>query len=283
MKASTLYQQLETDFITPAMTDQWAQYMDEVEDFLCDNFKQRSMGLVCDFSREIKQVYTAVFPSFPVMQTVLEEGVEDALLFVHHPSIWDIRRSPQVFYQMDRDQLGQFRDRQLSIYNLHVPLDNYSDYSTSCTLARALGLQIESAFAPYFGGMAGVFTSTQCSAVSELKAKFEQALGHEAVLYDYGSPDIRDGRVAVVAGGGNDKDVLREIAEAGVNVFITGISARTQHSETAHEYARQQGISILGGTHYSTEKFACQAMVDYFKKLGLPARFIPDIPVMEDR
>jgi len=55
-----------------------------------------------------------------------------------------------------------------------------------------------------------------------------------------------------------------------------------QRSHEAHAYARQRGISILGGTHYSTEKFACQAMVKYFTKLGIPAQFIPDIPVMED-
>lgn len=87
MKASQLYQHLEKDFITPEMSDEWAQYMDSITDFLCDNFKKRSMGLVCDFATQIKKVFTAVFPSSEVMQRILDVGAQDAMLFVHHPSI----------------------------------------------------------------------------------------------------------------------------------------------------------------------------------------------------
>jgi len=50
----------------------------------------------------------------------------------------------------------------------------------------------------------------------------------------------------------------------------------------AHKIAEENGINVLGGTHYSTEKFACIAMVDYFKKLNLPSEFIEDEPVLED-
>ena len=131
MKATQLYQQLEEDFVTAEMSDDWVQYMDSVADFLCDNFKGRSMGLVCDFAAEVKKVYTAVFPSREVMQRILDDGAEGAMLFVHHPSIWDIRKAPDVFQQMDRDLLEQFKEKRISIFNLHVPLDNFGEYSTT--------------------------------------------------------------------------------------------------------------------------------------------------------
>ena len=35
-------------------------------------------------------------------------------------------------------------------------------------------------------------------------------------------------------------------------------------------------------THYSTEKFACIALCDYFEELGLNCEFIEDNPVLED-
>jgi hypothetical protein len=54
------------------------------------------------------------------------------------------------------------------------------------------------------------------------------------------------------------------------------------HSRAAHEFAQAKKINILGGTHHSMEKFACIAMCDYFKKLGLSCEFIEDIPVLED-
>ncbi|MBL7078183.1 Nif3-like dinuclear metal center hexameric protein [Candidatus Shapirobacteria bacterium] len=282
MKITQLYQQLEKDFITPKMSDEWAQHMDSVADFLCDNFKKRSMGLVCDFANKINKVYTAVFPSKKVMQKILIGGTCDAMLFVHHPSIWDIRKAPEVFQQMDRDLLRQFKNKRISIYNLHVPLDNFGDYSTSVSLAKVLGIKPEKAFAPYFGSLYGVFGKTNLATVYEVKEKFEFAVGHGVSLYKYGDDEIKNGVVALITGGGNEVEMLEKITKEGVNVFVTGVALKNDFSKKAHEFAEKHKINILGGTHYSTEKFACMAMVDYFKKLGLPAEFVEDEPVMED-
>jgi len=282
MKAIQLYQHLEKDFITPEMSDKWAQYMDSVDDFLSKNFKKRSMGLVCDFTTEINKVYTSVFPSRNVMQKILDDGTQDVMLFVHHPLIWDIRKAPEVFQQMDRKLLQQFKDRRISIYNLHVPLDNFGEHSTSVTLAKALGIKTGKPFAPYFGSLCGVFGKTTLATVQDLKRRFQDAVGHEVSLYNYGDNEIKNKTVSIVAGGGNEVDILKDIVKAGVNIFITGITVKNDHSKKAHDFAEKHRINILGGTHYSTERFACISMVDYFKKIGLPSEFIEDNPVMED-
>ncbi len=282
MDAQKLYSKLESDFITPEMSDDWAQYMEPVADFLSDNFKKRSMGVVCDFAREISRVYTAVFPTQEVMQQVLDGGVEDAMLFVHHPSIWDIRKAPEVFYQMDRKLLQQFKDRRIAIYNLHVPLDNYGGYSTTVNLAKAVQAEPLEPFAPYFGAMSGVIAKVPFKTTDDLKRQFEKAIGHQVSLYQYGAKEIADGNIGLVAGGGNDAETLRELVERGINTFVTGITVRNDHSEPAHWFAEKHGINLLGGTHYSTEKFACQAMCDYFEDLGLPTKFISGEPIFED-
>ncbi|MCP4647167.1 MAG: hypothetical protein GY852_05430 [bacterium] len=77
-------------------------------------------------------------------------------------------------------------------------------------------------------------------------------------------------------------DFLKEITKEGVSVLVTGITAKNAHSKESHDYAKANGISILGGTHYSTEKFACKKMCDYFNGLGLESEFISGKPVMED-
>jgi putative NIF3 family GTP cyclohydrolase 1 type 2 len=118
--------------------------------------------------------------------------------------------------------------------------------------------------------------------VQDLRKRFEKAVGHEVSLYDYGDNGIKDRIVAVIAGGGNNIDMLEEIIKAGVNTFVTGITVKNEHSRKAHEFAKEHKINILGGTHYSTEKFACIAMCDYFGKIGLPFEFIEDKPVTED-
>ena len=282
MEAAPIYQRLEDDFITPEMSDDWARHMPFIADFLCDNFKSRSMGLVCDFTAEICHVYTAVFPSSTVMQQVLDEEEQEVMLFVHHASTWDIRRAPEVFQQMNRNLIQQFKRKKISIYCLHVPLDNWGEHSTSSTLAKALGIAPTKPFAPYFGSMAGVFGNTDCLSVQNLKLRFQEAVDHDVSLYNYGDIEIKDGAVAVIAGGGNTVDMLKEISDANVNTLITGIAVKNERSKEAHEYAEKNKLNILGGTHYSTEKFACISMTRYFSELGLPTKFITDEPVMED-
>lgn len=282
MEAKKLYNHLENDFIKPDMSDDWARYMEEIQDYLSENFKKRSMGLVCDNSKLINKVYTAVFPTNEVMEKILAEGAEDALLFVHHPSIWDITKAPKVFSQMDKKLLKKFQEKRISIYNLHVPLDNFGKYSTSNTLAEALGISELQGFAPYFGAMCGSFGKTKNKTVNELSKEFENAVGHKTSLYQYGNKTIKNQRVALIAGGGNDIEYLQQIADKGINTFVTGITAKNSHSQKAHDFAKEHKINVLGGTHYSTEMFACIAMCDYFKKLGIESEFIPGKPGLED-
>ncbi len=281
MHSTQLYQNLDHDFIKPGMSDDWLSGMQEISAYLSDNFKQRQMGLVCDFTDTINHVFTAVFPSDKVMQTILDKNINQALIFLHHPMIWDIRKAPQIFSNIKTKYLDELKARQIAIYALHVPLDDFGSYSTSSTLADSLQISKKTAFGEYFGGMAGVIGEASVSSVSELRKIFATAVGHEVNLYDYGTDEIKDKKVAVVAGGGL-RESIQEVADKGINVLVTGISSRNSHSQASHDIAKQHGVSILGGTHYSTEKFACQKMCEYFKNQGLSTEFIADDPLMED-
>lgn len=282
MKSNALYDQLEKDFVLPGMTDDWTQSMGSLSDLVTPQFKARSIGLVCDFAQHVITVRTAVFPSEKVMANVLDEGIEEAMLFCHHAATWDLRRAPEVFTPIDRNLLEGFKTKKISIYVLHVPLDHYGKYSTSVTLAQSLGIVPEKAFAPYFGGTCGVIGSGKIKSTLELKKTLEGIVGHSAALYEYGDPTIANGKIACIAGGGNSVGFLKEIASEGVNTLVTGISAVNAHSQAAHNFARENLINILGGTHYSTEAGACRALCEYFEVLGLPSRYVDDDPVFED-
>lgn len=163
-----------------------------------------------------------------------------------------------------------------------MPLDNYSEYSTSKTLADALDIEIEKSFAEYRGALCGVIGKTKCENIEELNNKFSKALGHTTILYSYGDNIIKDGRIAIVAGGGNNKDTISEMLENNVNILITGISINDGSHSEIHKLEQKNCINLLGGTHYSTEKFACQRMCNYFEKLGLYSIFIEGQPIYED-
>ncbi|HOW29318.1 MAG TPA: Nif3-like dinuclear metal center hexameric protein [archaeon] len=279
MNAQNLYDKLEIDFIARrGLSDDWKEI--GTDKYLSPNFKKRSMGIVYDFNTEIKKVYTAVFPESAVLKKILSKKETDVLLFVHHPMVWDITKK-SIFTSISEKDLKMMKKRRISVYNLHVPLDNFGKYSTTNTLCKELNIKVETQFAPYFGALCGVVGTIDLENISDIKKRFEKILGHKSMLYKYGTDKLNKYKVAVVAGGGNDLDILEKIPKD-CNLFITGITAKNDYSKNAHDFSKKRKLNVLGGTHYSTEKFACIAMVEYFKKLGLPCEFIPGKPVMED-
>lgn len=197
---------------------------------------------------------------------------------------WDITK-PKPFLSIPKSLLQRLKDGRISIYNLHTALDKNGQYSTTVNLAGACGIEKTDDFYEYSGGHVGVIGVTECVSVKELKAKLEKAFGHAVVLYGYGDEKITDNKAALIAGGGNIKEVYGMLRAEGINTFITGITSATTGYEPAvraHEKARENSINIIGGTHYSTEKYACIKMAEYFKALGLPCEFIPDRPCMQD-
>lgn len=280
MNARELYQKLERDFVLSCCSDKWwfADY-----EYITDNFRNRSMGLLTDNTDSIERVYTAVFPSDAVIDKILSDDVRDALLFVHHPLQWDVLK-PGFFHAIPRKYLKSLMDRNISIYNLHVPLDRNGAYSTSVNLAKALGIQVVDEFWEYFGVKVAVVGKTECKTIDALMHRFEDAVGHAVRLYQNGDDIIRGGLVAVAAGGGHDKGIYAYLAEQRINTYVTGITRAGDYPPCieAHETARDNEINILSGTHYSTEKFACIKMVAYFTRLGLPCEFIEDKPCIED-
>ena len=283
MKASGLYARLEEDFVDPAFSDDWYEYMDSgVRSFVCENFAKRSIGLVCDFADEVSSVFCATFPSDSALEYVLDSGVSDALVFSHHAADWDIRKDP-VFTQMNPQLLARLRERRISVYVLHTPLDAPSEFSTSTTLAQALGCAVVGEpFGSYNGALVGVVGETQVGSARALQEHAAGVVGHAASLYAYGADEIAGGLVGFVGGGGTDAQFFRDAAALGLNTYVTGITALSEYSAKAHGVAKELGVNLIGLSHYSSEKFALLRMVEYFEELGLSAEFIPEEPVLAD-
>lgn len=279
MKAKKLYKKLDSDFELDNCKDDWKEM--EYNEYISDNFKKRYMGILLDNSQDIDSVYTAVFPSDKVLNKILNLGKGNILLVTHHPMIWDIR-NPSVFQNISKSLLPTLKRKKISIYSIHVPLDKNGEYSTGTSLARALSIDVEGEFYEYFGAKVGVYGKTKLKTPEELAEKLSSIVEHKTKLWKYGSDDINNQKVAVVGGGGNNIEGIEEIAELGINTYVTGVTVLNDFSKKTHEFEKEQGINLIGGTHYSTEKFACIALCKYFEKMGFTCEFIEDQPVLED-
>jgi len=168
---------------------------------------------------------------------------------------------------------------------MHIPLDSNGDYSTSVSLAKELQLQITGEFCEYLGCKLGVICETAFTKLEDFASHIEKILGHEIKIRRYGNDIIERKTVAVAAGGGCVDFVAEELAALGINTFLTGCTKPIPSFEPNMEFHRIAGenkINLVGATHYSTEKFACMAIVKYFAGLGIEAEFIEGAPCMED-
>lgn len=283
MKAKLLYKQLDSDFELAQLKDDWSWM--EFNEFYSAIFKQRFMGLVLDNAEEITCVFTAVFPSDAVLNWILDSGEMDVLLLTHHPLTWVSTETDANFLAIPRELLASLKGRRIALYTLHTPLDKVGPYSTSMTLANAIDVVPDTTFCEYQGVHVGIIGTTELTTVTELAKKVESAVGHLVKVWNYGSEKIQGQRVAVVAGGGNIPEVIKEIVEAGLNTYVTGITKKNpRYPDTLkfHKAAEKEDINVIAATHYSTEKFACIAVLDYFEKLGLKGQFIEDKPLLTD-
>ena len=275
MNAKELYSKLDIDFDIECLKDDWS-FM-RFNNYIAPSFKKRYMGVVLDNTSEVKKVYTATIPDLDILEKLILTNQTDILLFSHHAMGYDPTIPGFPFYDIPEDYLLKLKQQRISFYVLHAPLDKNGVYSTSVSLAKHLNIEIVDEFCEYEGVKCGVLCKTDIKTATELAEYVNFIVGHEVKLIRNGSDEIHNGRVAIAAGGGSVGFAAKEIFELGINMYITGNTRKVPLVESITEFHRiveEKKINVIGATHYTTEKYACIAMVRYFEKLGIPAEFL---------
>jgi putative NIF3 family GTP cyclohydrolase 1 type 2 len=275
MKAKKLYARLDRDFGVDNLRDDWS-FM-RFNNYITPSFKRRYMGVMLGNTGKIEKVYTAVFPDLDILDKLLATKEREILLFTHHAMGYDPTISGLPFYDIPEEYLQKLKKQRISLYTLHNPLDKNGEFSTSVNLAKNLGLELTGEFCEYDGMKVGILGKTELKSILELVERVKSTVGHEVRLLANGDHEIHEGRVAVAAGGGNLGFVVKEIADLGINTYITGCTREVPGFEPVDEFHRvisENKINVIGATHYSTEKFACIAMTGYFRQIGIPSAFL---------
>jgi putative NIF3 family GTP cyclohydrolase 1 type 2 len=238
-----------------------------------------------DNSDNIEKVYTSTIPDTIVLDKILTRNETDVLLFSHHAMGYDPTLEGFPFYNIPVNYLKQLKEKRISFYVLHIPLDKNGPYSTSVNLAKTLQLPVVGEFCEYLGCKVGAICKTDFTKLSDFALHVKKVIGHDIKVRQYGNEIIENRRIAIAAGGGCIDFVARELSALDVNTYLTGLTKPMPSFEPGmefHRIAKENKINVVGATHYSTEKFACMAMVDYFVKLGMEAEFVEGTPCMED-
>jgi putative NIF3 family GTP cyclohydrolase 1 type 2 len=237
-------------------------------------YEGRWNGLLVRGADEVERVATCVFPSDRVVG-LLEPGT---FLFSEHPI--DYGDEPG-FRPLARETFARMRRDGIGFYHVHAPIDQHPEVSPSRLCAAAMGVPVAEEYLPIaegFGGGAAVIGDSDAT-LDELAERLAAELGPEVpvtVVRRRAGTDAA-GRVAVVGGGGADREALVESLARGSQSFVTG-GVFTRWAAEFLALAEERDVGVIDGTHYGTEIPPQRAMVGWFRELGLEAEFVPDGP-----
>jgi putative NIF3 family GTP cyclohydrolase 1 type 2 len=221
-----------------------------------------------------------VFPSDDVLTEVERRASgAPALIFTHHPM--DFETSGRGLWPIGAEWLARLREKRISLYAAHAPLDCHETVSTSRSLARAIGVPAEHTFAMYFGGHAGVYGEVEPVPFGAFLERVKSGVGIEHLERKEHSQTVH--RVAVVAGGAAYPGLMEEALEVGCDTYVTGDFQVRHGGEWAEQnrphfdaFVGSVPLNLIGASHYATESLVLrQEMLGVFNSLGLQAEFVP--------
>jgi putative NIF3 family GTP cyclohydrolase 1 type 2 len=244
------------------------------------DFCVRFNGLMLRAAETVEQVYCAAFPGPEVVGQVLEGRKGSALLFLHHPV--DMEVAGTGFLPIAPRVLEEMKAMGISVYSCHAPLDCHHEIGTNASIVQAFQAQVERSFAQYGSGFAGRIGLIRPVSLDELITKGKEVFGVERVKVG-GTEPASISRVAIVAGGGDDVELMEEAETLGAQAYISGEwYTRTNppgESErrwaednrvACQKYAESTKMALLGFSHAATEFLVMRLqMADYFRRRGL--------------
>jgi putative NIF3 family GTP cyclohydrolase 1 type 2 len=246
------------------------------------DFCQRTNGLMLRSGDTVREVVCAAFPSPDILATLLATVSEEALLFVHHP--FDMEVSGVGFLPVPPDALARLKARGISVYACHAPMDCHDGVGTNASIVEAFDVQVEQRFAEYGPGFAGRIGSITPTELDALVRKGRAVFGVDRVEIGGAKPALIR-RIAIVAGGGDDPELLEEAEQRGAQAYITGewytrtLPVDQEEKAWAESnraaclaYAEASGMALLGFSHAASESLVMKGqMVPYFESKGVPA------------
>jgi len=237
------------------------------EQSYCNSFN----GLAIRGSSAVRNIYCAAFPSNEVLTQFFDICSDGDLLFTHHPvdmrcgdprGIWG-----EGFIAIDPTHIANFKKRSCSMYALHAPLDYNKQISTSLAIVSALNGRVTGEFAPFGGGNAGLFCQIAPCTTDDL-------ISWALTTFNIPYTDFQGVRcseissIAVIAGCGDDVDLMKAAEQSGAQAYITG----EVHCHIDTEYGRQRfaqmqeylsttTMSLIGVSHAASEQLVMDTMM----------------------
>ncbi|EGK13863.1 Nif3-like dinuclear metal center hexameric protein [Kroppenstedtia eburnea] len=248
-------------------------------------FTERFNGLMIRGGVEVGKIFLAVFPTEPILERFLEEGKRGDLLFMHHPITMECGDPRgdwgRGFIPIPTPLIRSIREKGLSIYTCHHPLDVHREVGTSLAIVEALGGNVIDSF------------FNECGLICELDETDTDSLIQQAEeIFDIPYVDFEGQkrenirRIAVVAGCGDKVSALKEAEKKGAQAYLSGEIhchidneyGRTRYREMM-AYIRETSMSLIGVSHAASEYLVKKTRIKGWleHRYGLECVLVPQV------
>lgn len=226
-------------------------------------FTERFNGLMIKGNDQVGKVWCIVFPSNEVLTEILNKAKPGDMIFAHHPVNMECGDPLGVkgkgFLPVNLELLEQIKQKGLSFYACHAPLDYNEQISTSGAIAEAIGGTIVDRFYPYGNGFAGVVCEVPQINTSQLIERLKVVTGIDYVdSVGVNRDDII--RVSIIAGGGGDVEDIEAGEQQHVQCHIGGeVTSKIDSERGLREQAKINDhlpsvtVSVIGISHAGSE------------------------------
>jgi len=250
------------------------------------DFCERFNGLMLRSGTEVTHVFCASFATPDVMKKILDSGITDALLFLHHPV--DMEVEGQGFLPIMPEIIREFANKRISIYACHAPLDCHDELGTNAAIVEALDMTVERGYIQYGLGYAGRIGTIKPVKTEALLQKIREIFEISRLELG-GIPKDTISSIAVVAGGADAPEDYQEPCEAGCDLYLCGEwyprytpvepDVREQVAQLKEEtmaFAKTSNMLLVGASHSASEFLVMRTQLkDYFESKGLPTTPVP--------
>lgn len=231
------------------------------------DFTERLNGLMVRGLEQVENIWCIVFPSDVILADILAKAKQGDLIFSHHPINMECgdpqdrlnSNKGRGFLPISPELIKSIKERKLSFYACHAPLDTNRIISTNNALANLIDGKIEKEFYPYGIGFAGLVCVIDEIQAQELAEKLRVKMGMPYLELS-GNMDKLVKRVAIIAGGAGSVNDMQEAEKMNVDCLITGeVSAKIQNERGRSEQTKielflpQTDLALIGLSHAGSE------------------------------
>ena len=230
-----------------------------------EDFIKLFNGLMIKGAPETNRVFLAVFPTDHVLEQFIDQSSEGDLLFMHHPIVMECGdpqgRWGEGFIPIKDAYIRLMKEKKLSCYTCHVPLDYHPDLGTSLAIVKELNAKVVDGMLP------GSVNNQNLVLICDIqKIGSDKLIERLKKIFDLPYVDFEGqaveeiSKIAIVAGCGDKVQWMQESEEKGVQAYISGeIHCHIDNDygryryDQIKAYALKSSMSLIGVSHSASE------------------------------